>query len=59
MHPRNFYQRPPLNCEFNFIILSQAHNNQEPIRDQQRLNNNRLLVHLNSVIVEVIRPNSK
>lgn len=59
MHLRNFYQDPRLNCEFNFIILSQAYNNQEPIRDQQRLNNNCLITHLNSVIVKVMRPNPK
>ena len=52
---RNFYQCLVPNCEFDFLISSQAHNGQKSTRDQQRPNNNPVIIHSNSITAEAIR----
>lgn len=53
-HLKNLYQRPAPNCKFDFLIPSQAHNDQKFIRDQQRYNNNTAIMILNLITVKLM-----
>lgn len=43
------------NCKIDFSILSQAHNSQESIKNQKRLNNNLFIAYSTSVTEKAIR----